>query len=77
MLKGKGTLEPLQRKLLFDLGKVSDISHFYLTGGTALAEFFLAHRHSYDIDLFTAKNGLVTHFSKQLEKTLLEYLILI
>jgi hypothetical protein len=37
MLKGKGTLEPLQRKLLFDLGKASDISHFYLTGGTALA----------------------------------------
>ena len=29
--------------------------HFYLTGGTALSEFYLQHRYSYDIDLFTEK----------------------
>jgi hypothetical protein len=26
---------------------------YYLTGGTALAEFYLQHRHSDDLDLFT------------------------
>lgn len=31
------------------------IKHFYLTGGTALAEFYLHHRLSEDIDLFTEK----------------------
>ncbi len=29
--------------------------HFYFTGGTALAEFYLQHRLSEDIDLFTEK----------------------
>lgn len=28
---------------------------FYLTGGTALSEFYLRHRKSFDIDLFTEK----------------------
>jgi predicted nucleotidyltransferase component of viral defense system len=28
---------------------------FYLTGGTALAEFYLHHRHSDDLDFFTRK----------------------
>ncbi len=31
------------------------VKHFYLTGGTALAEFYLHHRLSEDIDLFTEK----------------------
>ena len=29
------------------------VKRFYLTGGTALAEFYLKHRLSEDIDLFT------------------------
>ncbi len=29
------------------------LKHFYWTGGTALAEFYLHHRESYDIDLFS------------------------
>lgn len=29
------------------------VKHFYLTGGTALAEFYLHHRLSEDIDLFS------------------------
>ncbi|MBH0179991.1 MAG: nucleotidyl transferase AbiEii/AbiGii toxin family protein [Nitrospira sp.] len=30
---------------------------FYLTGGTALAEFYLHHRYSDDLDFFTRKQG--------------------
>lgn len=30
---------------------------YYLTGGTALAEFYLQHRYSDDLDLFTRKSG--------------------
>ncbi len=29
--------------------------HFYFTGGTALSEFYLQHRYSYDLDFFTEK----------------------
>lgn len=51
-------LTPLQRKVLTsffqnDLGK----SGYYLTGGTALAEFYLHHRYSDDLDFFTRKQG--------------------
>lgn len=31
---------------------------YYLTGGTALAEFYLQHRHSDDLDLFTREERL-------------------
>ena len=29
--------------------------HFYLSGGTALAEYYLHHRYSEDLDFFTEK----------------------
>ncbi len=29
--------------------------YFYFTGGTALSEFYLQHRYSYDLDFFTDK----------------------
>jgi len=32
---------------------------FYLTGGTALAEFYLAHRKSFDLDIFTTEKGII------------------
>lgn len=47
-------LTPLQKEtldLLFSEEQFSKI--FYLTGGTALAAFFLEHRHSDDLDFFT------------------------
>ncbi|MCX7706882.1 MAG: nucleotidyl transferase AbiEii/AbiGii toxin family protein [Anaerolineae bacterium] len=49
-----GILSPLQEALLsrffsYDIGQ-----HFFLTGGTALAAFYLGHRLSEDLDLFTA-----------------------
>jgi len=69
-LKGKGIITRLQRKLLQDIASFQDTKHFYLAGGTALAEFYLGHRRSYDLDLFTAETGLVIHFSRALEKNL-------
>lgn len=43
-----------QSKLLRILGQNLEISRsFYLTGGTALAEFYLHHRYSEDLDFFS------------------------
>ncbi len=47
-------LSDAQRSFLetfFSSGSIS--SHFYLSGGTALAAFYLEHRYSDDLDLFT------------------------
>ena len=52
MLKGKGLLSAGQRRFLRLFSKTPDSTHFYLTGGTALAEFYLGHRYSFDLDLF-------------------------
>ncbi|KKS80442.1 MAG: hypothetical protein UV54_C0006G0017 [Candidatus Beckwithbacteria bacterium GW2011_GWA2_43_10] len=40
------------------------IRHFYWTGGTVLAEFYLKHRESYDIDLFSDKEIHLPSVSK-------------
>mgnify|MGYP003394189075 FL=1 len=43
-----------QKKILDLLSKEQSIcTHFYLTGGTALAEFYLHHRLSEDLDFFS------------------------
>lgn len=68
MLKGKGILAPIQKNLLISLSQVTDVSSFYLTGGTALAEFFLGHRRSYDLDLFSAEKDLIIPFSRSVEQ---------
>lgn len=49
-------LTPAQ-KLIFDQVIKSDFlrSNFYFTGGTALSEFYLKHRHSQDLDFFSDK----------------------
>lgn len=52
----KTVLTKYQRILLQEFVKnkyLTDI--FYLTGGTALAEFYLKHRYSDDLDFFTQK----------------------
>lgn len=51
-----GILTPLQQTVLeqffaYDVGQ-----HFFLTGGTALAGFYLGHRLSDDLDLFTLED---------------------
>jgi len=52
-----GILTPLQQEFLtrffaYDVGQ-----RFFLTGGTALAGFYLHHRLSDDVDLFTQEDG--------------------
>jgi len=51
-------LTPLQESVLVALFEngLGDRG-YYLTGGTALAEFYLQHRYSEDLDLFTRKSG--------------------
>jgi len=48
-----------QRELLIDFSKIKIIrNNFFLTGGTALAVFYLNHRISNDLDLFTIKKNI-------------------
>ena len=50
---GKTILTPNQCNFLELASQRPEITkHYYLTGGTALAEFYLRHRLSEDIDLF-------------------------
>lgn len=50
------------------------VKHFYLTGGTALAQFYLHHRFSEDLDLFTEKQevdqSLIKAFLKKVSAKL-------
>jgi len=71
MLKGKGILTPIQRNLLVEFGKIREASFFCLTGGTALTEFYLGHRRSYDLDFFTSERDLIIPFTKGIEENLL------
>lgn len=53
---GKTILTPKQLNFLELATKAGEITkRFYLTGGTALSEFYLKHRFSDDIDLFSEK----------------------
>lgn len=70
MLRGNGLLTPLQITFLTTFATLPDAPHFYLTGGTALAEFYLGHRLSFDLDLFTSEDGLVLPLSYQMETAL-------
>jgi len=71
MLKGRGILTPIQRNLLVEFGKIREASFFCLTGGTALTEFYLGHRRSYDLDFFTSERDLIIPFTKVVEENLL------
>ena len=70
MLKGKETLIPIQKDLLYEIGKIPEASFFFLTGGTALAEFYLGHRRSYALDFFTAEENLLIPFVRRVEEGL-------
>ena len=63
-------LSNLQHAILQRFGTVADSQHFSLTGGTALAHFYLKHRKSQDLDFFTAVEELVVPFSHRLEAAL-------
>lgn len=65
----RGELTAAQRKLLERLGESELAGRFYLSGGTALSAFFLHHRDSRDLDLFSREPfdiKLVLRFLDQL-----------
>lgn len=63
-------LTDLQNKILKIFAGLPDKDAFYLTGGTALSEFFLKHRKSHDLDFFTNTEELITSFSQKLEASI-------
>jgi len=67
LLKGNGIITDLQREILLIFSTIPDTDMFYLTGGTALTEFYLAHRKSFDLDIFTTEKALVIPFSRAFE----------
>jgi hypothetical protein len=68
VLKGKGILTDFQKAFLRLFAGLPDQERFYLTGGTALAEYYLGHRLSYDLDLFTGEADLIVPFSYRVEQ---------
>ncbi|MBM3283307.1 nucleotidyl transferase AbiEii/AbiGii toxin family protein [Candidatus Gottesmanbacteria bacterium] len=67
---GKTILTPKQHKFLELAEKEPQITkRFYLTGGTVLSEFYLQHRLSEDLDLFSeeeVKPGMVEAFLQKI-----------
>lgn len=70
----KSILTPQQKQLLNLLAQDKKLSeNFYLTGGTALAEFYLKHRVSQDLDFFNQEEFApqsVSIFIKKTQKAL-------
>ena len=65
-------ISPIQENILRLIGGIPGSSDFYLTGGTALAHFYLQHRKSNDLDFFTSKEEAIAPFSFSLEAALRE-----
>jgi len=72
LLKSKGIITQLQKNILTHFSAIKDSNNFYLTGGTALAEFYFGHRKSFDIDLFTSQKELIIPFSYVFEEKMSE-----
>ncbi len=60
-------LTSFQKELLKVIGRSSLGDNFYLTGGTALAAFYLQHRFSEDLDFFTADPNAIRLVASSLE----------
>ncbi len=63
-------LAEIQKKILGQLKDIPEFAAFYLTGGTALARFYLGHRKSDDLDFFTPEEELIQPFSLRIEDVL-------
>lgn len=63
-------ISAVQEKILKKFAELKDSDQFYLTGGTALAYFYLKHRQSNDLDFFTPTDEIIDPFSHQLENYL-------
>lgn len=59
-------ITPLQKTVIKSLANIEIFKHFYLTGGTALAEFYLNHRYSDDLDFFTASENVIPQIANEL-----------
>jgi hypothetical protein len=70
VLLGKGLLSEIQRDFLAQFARLPDQEQFYLAGGTALAEYYLGHRLSFDLDFFTGQAPLVLPQSYQIERVM-------
>lgn len=69
---GLTILSSFQKKALFYFLKTPLSKNFYLAGGTALAEYYLKHRKSEDLDFFTQEElnlDDIKKFAATLEKT--------
>lgn len=64
----KNILTPFQKEVLSIFFKIKDSIYFLLSGGSALAEFYLGHRKSFDLDIFTAEKELILPFSRKVEE---------
>lgn len=60
----------VQKAILQAVPQIPDGAQFYLTGGTALAHFYLRHRQSKDLDFFTTVEELILPFGNHLETIL-------
>ena len=66
----QGFKGPAQREVLSGLSRNEDISnYFFLTGGTALSAFYLAHRVSEDLDLFSKEKADLADIDFWISKT--------
>ena len=63
-------LAEIQKEILAHLRDIPELDAFYLTGGTALSRFYLAHRKSNDLDFFTSEEELIQPFSLKIEDVL-------
>lgn len=66
--KAKGLITAFQHELLQLFFSLPDSRHFFLTGGTALSEYYLGHRNSFDLDLFSGEKALILPFSRAIEE---------
>lgn len=69
MLSGE-LLTPFQKKVLKAFTGIEESKAFYLTGGTALSVFYLAHRLSEDFDLFTPEEPLIAIVARKFKSAL-------
>jgi len=63
-------LTPFQKKVLKAFTEIEESKAFYLTGGTALSAFYLAHRLSEDFDLFTSEEPLISVMARKFKSAL-------
>lgn len=66
-LAGFGILSPLQKQSLQVLSALPEQEFFYLGGGTALSEYYLGHRYSFDLDFFTSIEEIILPLSYKIE----------